>query len=198
MIKNLKRIRKTHNMTQTDLAEKASLALPTISKFERGRAIPTQRTLEKLARAFSLSVADFMNALDDDTLYTPPPPEKVDVGRGLWGYRKSKGIPQRLVADTTGLSQPTISNIEQGKHHPNLSTAAILANFYGLSIEDFYQLLDMGEPPVVCCGKCKFWNQVEGTPDGRCLEGTAYYVEDRRKFFPLTSKDQMCGKGRLI
>lgn len=55
--KRLKELRKEHNWTQQDLAQKSNLSFNAITKIEQGVAKhPTLKTLLKLAEAFGVSL----------------------------------------------------------------------------------------------------------------------------------------------
>lgn len=54
----------------------------------------------------------------------------------LKAIRKSKGLSQREVACRVGISQPSYSNIENGKHDPTLKTLRRIAVALECSISD--------------------------------------------------------------
>lgn len=59
--KRLKELRKKHNWTQQELAQKADLSFNAITKIEQGAAKhPTLKTLLKLAEAFEISLDDLV------------------------------------------------------------------------------------------------------------------------------------------
>jgi transcriptional regulator with XRE-family HTH domain len=60
--KRLKEYRKEHDLPQEQFAEKAGISLPLLSELERGIANPTLQTLEKIAHAMALSVAEMLDA----------------------------------------------------------------------------------------------------------------------------------------
>ena len=60
--KHLKEYRKEHDLPQERFAEKAGISLPLLSELERGIANPTLQTLEKIAQAMALSVAEMVDA----------------------------------------------------------------------------------------------------------------------------------------
>ena len=60
--KRLKEYRKEHSLPQERFADKAGISLPLLSELERGIANPTLQTLEKIACAMSLSVAEMLDA----------------------------------------------------------------------------------------------------------------------------------------
>ena len=59
--KRLKEYRKEHDLPQEQFAEKAGISLPLLSELERGIANPTLQTLEKIAHAMDLSVAEMLD-----------------------------------------------------------------------------------------------------------------------------------------
>lgn len=62
----LREIRKSRDLTQERLAEKIDRSVDAISALERGLALPSFETLEKLADALDLPVRDFFD-LEEDT-----------------------------------------------------------------------------------------------------------------------------------
>ena len=52
-------------LTQEELAAKAGLGLPTISRIETGKVEPQFRTIRKLARALDLDPAELVRGTDD-------------------------------------------------------------------------------------------------------------------------------------
>ena len=60
--KRLKDYRKENDLSQEQFAEKAGISLPLLSELERGIANPTLQTLEKIAHAMDLAVAEMLDA----------------------------------------------------------------------------------------------------------------------------------------
>lgn len=58
---NLKQLRKTKNLTQTQLAEKIGIKRAILGAYEEGRAEPKLSTLQMFCRFFNLSLDDFVN-----------------------------------------------------------------------------------------------------------------------------------------
>lgn len=54
--------------------------------------------------------------------------------------RQKKGLTQEEVADAVGVSRQTIIAMEKGNYEPSLRLALLLANFFGMSVEDLYFL----------------------------------------------------------
>jgi len=79
--KKLLALRTEAGMTQSELGEKLSYSDKTVSKWERGEAIPDASVLKKISRIFSVSV-DYL--LDDET-----PIDETELPR-----RKDGSLPQ--------------------------------------------------------------------------------------------------------
>jgi len=65
--KQLRLVRESHQILQKDLATSAGLDKSYISKLERGLADPTFSTLNKIAKAYNLSVAHLLNYGSEET-----------------------------------------------------------------------------------------------------------------------------------
>jgi transcriptional regulator with XRE-family HTH domain len=60
--RNVKELRVSTNMSQTDLADKAKVRQPLISKMERGRGNPTLDSIVKIARALGVTVIELLDS----------------------------------------------------------------------------------------------------------------------------------------
>lgn len=67
----IKQLRKSHNVTQAELASKVDVSAQLISKYEKDERYPKIDKLEKLSDFFDVSI-DFLTGLSND----PTPPEK--------------------------------------------------------------------------------------------------------------------------
>jgi len=66
-------LRRQLNITQTQLARKAGLANSTICDIEKGRLVPSIKTLEKIAKALNVPLASFFmdsNYVNNETAPT--------------------------------------------------------------------------------------------------------------------------------
>jgi transcriptional regulator with XRE-family HTH domain len=61
--------------------------------------------------------------------------ESIKLGKNLKKIRTAKGISQGDIGRSLNVSRGFISNIENGKMNPTLSTIARLAKAVGVSIE---------------------------------------------------------------
>lgn len=55
----IKCLRKEHNMTTKELADKCNISQPVISKLENGNRIPDVPTLQKICNVFDITLSDF-------------------------------------------------------------------------------------------------------------------------------------------
>lgn len=59
----------------------------------------------------------------------------MDIGRRIMELRLEKGLYQKELASYLNLSVGTISNYEQGIHHPDLDTICRLADFFDVTTD---------------------------------------------------------------
>lgn len=64
--KRIKYLRRLKNLTQAQLAERASLSINYISQVETGEASPTLRTLLKLAQELNVEMKDLSHFVPPD------------------------------------------------------------------------------------------------------------------------------------
>lgn len=60
----------------------------------------------------------------------------LKYGEAMKAARKQNGYSQSKVAKETGIVQPNLSAWEKEKYAPNIEFCAILADFYGISIDE--------------------------------------------------------------
>lgn len=63
---------------------------------------------------------------------------KILITNKIKEYRKAYGYSQEYLAKLTGLSQNSISDIESGKNGCTLAHAFLIAQAFGLCIEDLF------------------------------------------------------------
>lgn len=57
-----------------------------------------------------------------------------EFGRSVRRARKKHGVRQMQISHRTGLSQPCISAVENGRHKPRLDTVQLLAEGIGCTV----------------------------------------------------------------
>ena len=55
-------------------------------------------------------------------------------------YRKAARMTQSQLAERSGVSRQTISDIETGKHDPTISVALLLARALGVKVDNLFKL----------------------------------------------------------
>jgi len=57
-------------------------------------------------------------------------------------YRAMRDITQEKLADALGITRQTVISIEKGKWDPSLPLAMKIARFFGVTIEDIFEIGD--------------------------------------------------------
>lgn len=81
---NLTELRKLHNLSQEELAEKIGVSRQTLSKYETGESLPDIEKCMLLAEAFGVSVDDLINYQKDESFGLNVPPR----GKHIFGLVK--------------------------------------------------------------------------------------------------------------
>lgn len=63
--KNLIKLLKLNNLTQKQLAEKLDIKLQVVNRWVNGKALPTTKSLDKLASVFGVPVSYFYNDINN-------------------------------------------------------------------------------------------------------------------------------------
>ena len=59
-----------------------------------------------------------------------------DVGRNIRQLRVGRGLTQQQLADKLYVTRATLSNYENGRRHPNLIIAILIADFFQVSLDE--------------------------------------------------------------
>lgn len=62
--------------------------------------------------------------------------DKPNFAVNLSKIRNDKGLTQQQVAEMTGFSRGRLNNYEQGTREPDLETLTLLADFYGVTVDN--------------------------------------------------------------
>ena len=57
-------------------------------------------------------------------------------------YRKAARMTQSQLAESSGVSRQTISDIEIGKHEPTITVALLLARALGVKVDNLFKLIN--------------------------------------------------------
>lgn len=103
--------RKARGMTQSDVAERADVSQPLLSRVENEDVDPRLPTLHSITQAINGSDI----SIDRDQL-------EVVVPSAIKKLRKDAGMAQADLAQEAGVSQPLIARIENENVNPRAST----------------------------------------------------------------------------
>ena len=81
---NLTELRKLHNMSQEELAEKIGISRQTLSKYETGESLPDIEKCRMLADVFGVSIDDLISYSRDNSMGLNVPPK----GKYIFGMVK--------------------------------------------------------------------------------------------------------------
>ena len=60
-------------------------------------------------------------------------------------FRSDKKVSQQELADAISVSRKTISTVETGRFTPSVVIALKLANYFGVAVEDLFELTVKGD-----------------------------------------------------
>jgi len=66
--KNLIKLLKLNNLTQKQLADKLKVKLQVVNRWVNGKALPTTKSLDKLASVFNVPVSYFYNEINNSVI----------------------------------------------------------------------------------------------------------------------------------
>jgi transcriptional regulator with XRE-family HTH domain len=73
----------------------------------------------------------------------------VDIGKKLQAIRKAKGLSQRELAARAGLTNGTVSLIEQNKTSPSVASLKSLLDAIPMSIAEFFATIENSSEPKI-------------------------------------------------
>lgn len=91
---NLKRLRKIHQYTQEELAEKLNISRQSVAKWESGESIPDMDSCIKLAKLYDVRLDDLVNHSEEKSGIIVPPKGKFFFGAVVVGERGQIVIPK--------------------------------------------------------------------------------------------------------
>ena len=91
---NLKRLRKEHQYTQENVAEKINVSRQSIAKWENGESTPDIDTLIKLSKLYNVTLDNLVNHSEDKSGIGIPPKGKYFFGAVSVGERGQIVIPK--------------------------------------------------------------------------------------------------------
>lgn len=91
---NLKRLRKIHQYTQENVAEKINVSRQSIAKWENGESTPDIDSLVKLSKLYNVSLDNLVNHSEEEYGVSIPPKGKYFFGAVSVGERGQIVIPK--------------------------------------------------------------------------------------------------------
>ena len=91
---NLKRLRKIHQYTQENVAEKINVSRQSIAKWENGESTPDIDTLIKLSKLYNVTLDNLVNHSEDKSGIGIPPKGRHFFGAVSVGERGQIVIPK--------------------------------------------------------------------------------------------------------
>jgi transcriptional regulator with XRE-family HTH domain len=134
-------LRKELGFTQKELANLVGIDQTMISDYERGKFIPTQKTIDKFAKQGIL--IDLDNSLvsqikDYSTREGIKEREmKEDISKQIIKLRENLGLNQSSFARKIGVSPTTLCEIESGKREVSNTTLRKIKDMTGISLNSF-------------------------------------------------------------
>lgn len=147
----LKELRKEKGLNQTEIAKELHISQQTYSQWESDKRNPSQKTLEKLANFFNVSVSYLLGetSIRNFTELTTSKeqshaPSGQTIGERLKSARKEAGLLQEEVAEHFNITQQAYQVWESGKRNPKKETLQKLADYFNVS----YAYLSGVESPL--------------------------------------------------
>ncbi|UWD49711.1 helix-turn-helix domain-containing protein [Clostridioides difficile] len=91
---NLKRLRKIHQYTQEELAEKLNISRQSVAKWENGESTPDIDSCIKLAKLYDVRLDDLVNHSEEKSGIIVPPKGKFFFGAVVVGEHGQIVIPK--------------------------------------------------------------------------------------------------------
>lgn len=125
--RNLKFLRESKGMTQDQLATEFEVSQSTIAAWERGVREPGLYHLVRMKQFFDV---DLYNLIYGQI--TPPLPM---YALNLAYLRKKNGMTQKDMANMLKVAHSAVSKYESAKIEPSLSQTMIIADFFGVTMD---------------------------------------------------------------
>ena len=62
----------------------------------------------------------------------------LDIGDRVRKIREGKGVTQKVLAQSVGLSREFINRVESGQHSPNVEAVRKICDFLGVTLSEFF------------------------------------------------------------
>ena len=92
---NLKQLRKSHNFTQEELAERLNISRQAVAKWEKGETVPDITSCIAMAKLYNVTLDNLVNYQDEGSGLMVPPKGKHFFGSVTVGERGQIVIPKK-------------------------------------------------------------------------------------------------------
>lgn len=154
----LKKCRKSHGITQTELGKELNLTESTISLYESNKRFPDQKTLLKISKRLDISI-DYLlgnhnavhpsekNYIVGDKLKPRIDPQYKTFGERIKALREYNGMSQEELAEKLNCSTATIQYFEDNYIPPDPAVTT-LAKFFHVSKSYILGQTDLDDEPA--------------------------------------------------
>lgn len=132
MKNRIKELRKSHGLSQNELAEKIGISNQAISHYETEKRHPKIETWQKFADFFDVSVP-YLQGFDEHR------PSRLKE------LRKKKHLTLEELGNAVGMLNSTLSQYENGKRNPKLEVWQKLADYFEVSVPYLKGEIDTGQ-----------------------------------------------------
>lgn len=132
----LKNLRKSANISQSELAEKLNVHLQTVSKWERGISEPDIGVLGDICVTLNTNL-ESLACISVKETYSGTF-NAVSLGRLIADLRKSKGESQEELGKAVNVSGDTVSKWERGVVCPNFQSLICLSQYFDIPLSKLY------------------------------------------------------------
>jgi transcriptional regulator with XRE-family HTH domain len=129
-MKDLRTLRKQHNLTLAQVAHTTGLSISFISDLECKRTAPSLKTLERLSECYGVPLP---NLVGDDVIEGADSLYSV-IGSKIRMEREELGFTQQELSNEIGLLRTSIANIEAGRQRLPIHVLYAIADALGVSV----------------------------------------------------------------
>ena len=118
-----------------------------VSRWEKGKSVPRQDRLKRIAELGNITVDELVATLDYQSLYEQEKQKNIKndariIGQRIKNIRRSKGLSMREFGEYFGAQSGVVSNWENAKQTPNRKRLKQIAEFAGITVEELTDSID--------------------------------------------------------
>lgn len=122
--------------TQDMLARDAGIWSSDLSQYLAGKVEPRKKTLDKIARAFGITMSEFWAGPNLYGKKEPAANEYIIDGKTVSYYRKNRGISIDVFAKTIGISPKALTGAEENNFVINENSARRISDALNIKMEE--------------------------------------------------------------